>query len=131
MSMARTLRYLGGFCVIALILWLPIEDTQVWLSAALALMICLWIGLSLFASRFRFAHGLALVALGALLGAAAPLLAISLMAFKSGLHGHGFADFTARQVWAMWSAIPFSFLIGGLLAVPLHLFVARWGKSLP
>lgn len=129
--MARALRYLGGTCVIALILWLPIEDTQVWLSAAIAFMICVWIGLRLFAYRFRFVHWLPLVGLGALLGAAIPLLAISLMAFKSGLHGHGFADFTARQVWAMWGAIPVSLSAGSLLAIPLHLFVARWGKSLP
>ncbi len=127
MNLARVRRYLGGFCVIALILWLPVEDTQVWLSAALALITCLWLGLRVLSSKRRFANWL-LVAGGALLGAAAPLLAISLMAFKSGLHGHGFPDFTARQVWAMWSAIPFSLLAGSLLAIPLHLFVARWGS---
>ncbi len=126
-ALAPWLRRLGTIWIIALVLWLPIEDTQVWLSAAIALIACLWFGLRVLSSKRSSANWL-LVAGGALLGAAAPLLAISLMAFKSGLHGHGFPDFTARQVWAMWSAIPFSLLAGSLLAIPLHLFVARWGS---
>ncbi len=93
----------------------------------LALGACVWIGLHVFS--VQPAYWLPALAIGAALGAAVPLLAIALMAFKSGLHGHGFADFTARQVWAVWNAIPFSLPAGGLMAVSLHLFVARLGKA--
>ena len=40
--MKRWLRRLGAMWVVALIIWLPIEDTQVWLSILLALGACAW-----------------------------------------------------------------------------------------
>jgi len=123
----KQLRGLGALWIFAFILWLPFEDTEIWMSAILALGACIWIALRL--SSKQLVNWLTALTFGAALGGAVPLLAITLMAFKSGLHGHGFADFTARQVWGMWSALPFSLLAGGLMAVSLHLFVARRGKA--
>ncbi len=108
-------------------LWLPFEDTEIWMSAVLALGACVWIALRI--SSKQRANWWTAVAFGVALGAAVPLLAITLMAFKSGLHGHGFPDFTVRQMTVIWNVFPFSFLAGGLLAISLHLFFARRGKA--
>ena len=121
-------RRLGIIWVVALIIWLPIEDTQVWLSLVLALAACIWLGMRLLTTRAKFRIWQA-NAYGAVLGAGVPLIAISLMAFKSGLHGHGFPDFTARQVWSMWSAVPYGLALGGLLGFASRLFFVHGGKT--
>ncbi len=51
-----------------------------------------------------------------------PLFAITLMAVKSGLHGHGFADFTARQVLGVLNLIPITFLVGIILGLLTDLY---------
>jgi len=111
MTAKKYLRSLGALWMLAFLFWLPFEDTQLWMSAALAAGGCVWIGLRA-AGKFPRTVWRA-VGFGALLGAAVPVLTIALMAFKSGLHAHGFADFTARQVWWVLTAFPFSILIGG------------------
>ena len=119
----KYLRSLGAAWMLAFLLWLPFEDTQLWMSAALAADACVWIGMR---SAAKFPRtGWRAAALGALLGAAVPLLTFALMAFKSGLHSHGFADFTARQVWWLVTAFPFSILVGGLAGA---LIKTIWSK---
>ncbi|MEX1247203.1 MAG: hypothetical protein WEA61_01870 [Anaerolineales bacterium] len=116
------MRALGALWVLALLVWLPFEDTQICMPIALAVAGCLWLAARtrLVASAWRQT-----LALGAIFGAACPLLAIGLMALKSGLHGHGFADFTARQVWMIVELLPLSLLLGVLLAIALG-----WPKSI-
>ena len=118
-------RRLGVAWIIAFLLWLPFEDTQIWLSALLAFGACVWLGLRVLTSRYKFNTFWQAAGSGALLGAGIPLIAIALMAFKSGLHGHGFADFTTRQVWSVLSATPYGFVLGSLVGLTLHLFLVR------
>ena len=80
----------------------------------------MWLGASWLALRSVTPNLLRSLAVGALLGAAAPLLAIALMALKSGLHAHGFADFTTRQLWEVLSLIPLAAIVGAIMA---------WGVS--
>ncbi|MCW5876791.1 MAG: hypothetical protein KIS85_07905 [Anaerolineales bacterium] len=114
------MRAWGALWVIALLLWLPVEDTHIWFAVALGGLGALWGAL-----RWRPAISAsrpARLAWGAGLGAAAPLLALGLMAFKSGVHGHGFPDFTPRQTVQLLQAIPWSAAAGlliGLLRIPL------------
>lgn len=97
------------------LLWLPFEDTEIWFAALLALDLCIWLGLRGWPVWIKLESSpLALAASSAWL-AAIPTLAIALMAFKSGLHGHGFADFTANQVGTIILAIPICFFFGGVL----------------
>lgn len=124
----QAMRAIGAGWIFFFLVWLPFEDTQLWMSVILALDACIWIGLRVWPVWRRVNNWLFGLATGAIFGAAIPLLTITLMAFKSGLHGHGFADFTTSQVLTMVQAIPFCLLAGVLLAIPLHLFVAR-GKA--
>lgn len=109
------MRIAGAIWMFTFLLWLPFEDTQIGMAAALALAGVVWLAFRLrpwiAATWWHAALG------GGLLGAAIPLFAISLMAFKSGLHGHGFADFSAGQVWMVLAALPISIVLGLLISV--------------
>ena len=106
----------GALWMLAFLVWLPFEDTKTSLALVLAAGACLWLGLR----RLMHPHPTkwlrGLVA-GALLGAATPLLAIVLMALKSGLHAHGFADFTLRQLWEVTSLVPIGAVAGSLAGI--------------
>lgn len=97
--------------MLAFIAWLPFEDTEPWTALLLASTGSLWLGLRWLFLRWSFGPWRSL-ATGALLGAGTPLIAITLMAIKSGLHAHGFADFTARQVWEVLNLIPIGAILG-------------------
>lgn len=108
------MRIAGALWMLAFLLWLPFEDTQVGITAVLAATGAGWLAfrlqpwhsVSLWQAAFR----------GGILGAVFPFMAITLMAFKSGLHGHGFPDFTASQAWLALVALPWSVAIGFFLA---------------
>lgn len=117
----------GAAWVAAFLLWLPFEDTQLWMSMTLAAVGCFWLCARILRSWKTPLVLWKTLGLGALLGAVTPLLAVTLMAFKSGLHAHGFADFTARQVWQTLAAIPYAILIG--MVVSLVLYEARPRKA--
>lgn len=104
----------GALWLVAFLLWLPLEDTHIWLSLTLAAAGSTWLGLRLLP---RSQSGGQAAVLGGLLGAATPLLAITLMAIKGGLHGHGFADFSARQVWAVVALLPIASVFGSLAGI--------------
>jgi hypothetical protein len=121
------MRIAGALWILAFLLWLPFEDTQIEMIAVLAATGAGWL-----AFRLRPWHSVAwwqAAFWGGLLGAVPPLLAISLMAFKSGLHGHGFPDFTASQVWLALAALPWSIAIGLLLAFGANVFALGGGQS--
>jgi hypothetical protein len=112
------------FLTFLFFIWLPIEDTHIWPSAALAFGAVALLALRVF-PRIRASSWPVALAMGGLLGAALPLLTIFLMAFKSGLHAHGFADFTLRQLSAVLYSLPFTILIGSLIAALAKLTISR------
>jgi hypothetical protein len=115
----------ASFILILLFLvWLPIEDTHIWASAALAIGAGALLAFH-FAPRFRSTSWFGALFMGAMLGGSLPLLTIFLMAFKSGLHAHGFADFTLRQLSAVLYSIPVTILIGLLIAALTKLTISR------
>jgi hypothetical protein len=108
--------------MLAFIIWLPFEDTQIWSALALGAGAAVWFGANWFAaphhrplSRTIGRGGLTNAIIGAVCGAMAPLLAIALMAVKSGLHAHGFSDFSARQVLIAAALVPVSSVAGALI----------------
>jgi len=105
--------------MLAFLLWLPFEDTQIWVTAVLAVAGVGWLVFRRHPWDVTSGWGSALE--GGLLGAAAPLFTIFLMAFKSGVHGHGFSDFSARQVWGLWSALPISLSLGLILGLGIKI----------
>jgi hypothetical protein len=108
--------------------WLPFEDTQLWPSAALSLGLVGWIAFQLLPYRSANSWTKTLL-IGAGLGAALSFFTIFFMAFKSGLHAHGFADFTIRQLSAVLYSIPFTVVVGLLIAAATKLTISRGVKA--
>lgn len=112
MKLKARLRLVFGLILAAILAWLPFEDTQpAWsllLAAALnAVLAVYWL------SQMSLAP-LWMPGLGALLGAAVPLMAIILMLVKTGLHGHSAPDFTWQDLSSVLQSAP-GWLLGGLL----------------
>lgn len=108
---------------IALLLWLPLEETHlVWIlmfACLISLLVAVRVLLHVHPSFIRAIWLPPLTGLGA--GLLITPLALLLMAFKSGLHGHGFPDFTPGQVSGLLRATPLwvlaGLLVGGGLAL--------------
>lgn len=106
-------RWSGVLWVALFLFWLPFEDTSVASSQWLALFGALWFFVRWLAGRRGVSVRIWIVR-GAALGAAIPLLVIALVAFKSGLHAHGFSDVSVLQLqhvvlgWGWW-------IVGGSL----------------
>lgn len=121
------MRAWGALWMLAFLVWLPFEDTQIWTTVILASAACLWlagsrVGLGRVAAATTRGAPAAqpwwrAAALGAAFGAAIPLIALILMAFKSGAHGHGFADFTSRQLWQLVELLPLTLALGCILGL--------------
>ncbi len=117
------LRLSGLALGIILFIWLPFEDiTERWVIL-FSLALCTWAAARLsFLYQARARYFLPLQVLtGALAGLAISPLALLLMAFKSGIHGHGVPDFTPQQVVDVlrrtpyWGSAGFLFGLGGAL----------------
>lgn len=103
---------------IAILIWLPFEDSDIKILLAFALAICLWGGLRLlnagmlgkprtlgYSAVIGFATGLAVVP-----------AALILMAVKTGLHAHRIPEYTPEQVQHILVLTPI-LSIGGFLLV--------------
>ena len=114
-----------GACIL---LWLPFEDTHTtwalgfgvaiaaWCAAFV--MTKLWARLTAQHPQFRPLALLARFSLvGLLAGLAVSPLALFLMVFKTGLHGHGFPDFTFDQLLSVLRRTPVFGLSGLLLSL--------------
>ncbi len=104
---------------IAVILWLPIEDVNVRYVLILSIAIDTWwatrfiVKLSPDQPRFTVHH----IIVGMLAGFAVSPLALFLMVFKSGLHGHGSPDFDLRQMREVMTRAPIWVVAGTLLGL--------------
>lgn len=123
------LRYWGIGAGIFILFWLPIEDASEQSSIIIAITISI-----LLATRYLinfpvdtpkqiFFHAL----IGSLAGAGAILMAIFLLAFKSGLHNHDFPDYSSEQFINIARFSPFLIASGFLLS----LSGALWRHSHP
>jgi hypothetical protein len=108
---------------IALILWLPIEDVNLSQVLFFANAVCAW-----WAARFLLniapQHPAFLwrhVLIGLVAGLAVSPVAVFLMAFKSGLHGHGIPDFSSAQVLGVLARSPVWIVAGLLLGLGVAL----------
>lgn len=117
------LRISGLIVGIALILWLPIEDANLNRVLFFASAVCTWgaarfmLNISSQDRKFLWRHILA----GAVAGLAVSPVAIFLMAFKSGLHGHGVPDFSIGQILRVLVRFPVWVIAGTLLGLGVAL----------
>lgn len=126
MSRLTGLRIMAILLGIAILLWTPFEDTgTVWVRL-FGVLICtlaaVTAGVMIPAGMRQ--HWAAWPLIGLVAGLLVTPAAILLMAFKSGMHGHGNPEFTPAQVsavlssWSIWA-------LAGLLA---GLAAATWQK---
>jgi hypothetical protein len=139
--MSLLLRFTALIIAVAIILWLPIEDVGVHYVLVFAILISAWLAARFFpvstfpiawsnregrnreaGRRFIIKH----IIIGTLSGVAVSPLALLLMAFKSGLHGHGQPDFTLSQMAAVLARTPVWALAGFLTA--LGIAIARLAR---
>ena len=142
--MTLWLRFTALFIAVAIILWLPIEDVGVHYVLVFAILISAWWAARFLifpvapsqallgrnregrnreaGRRFIISH----IIIGTLSGVAVSPLALLLMAFKSGLHGHGQPDFTLSQMAAVLARTPVWALAGFLIA--LGIAIARLAR---
>ncbi|MQC26272.1 MAG: hypothetical protein DWG76_02330 [Chloroflexi bacterium] len=100
----------GLFWLLLVMIWLPFEDLDARLALSLSGLLGAW-SLARQASLRPFSQGFSLLA-GAFYGALAPILAIFLILFKTGLHGHGFLEFSPVQLAAALSWWPWTVSLG-------------------
>jgi hypothetical protein len=111
---------------VAVLIWIPIEDTTIWWVTLFSVLICTLAGgyaAVVFESRggkswFVFPF------VGTIAGVLVTPLALFLMAFKTGIHGHGAPDFTPSQVEAVLQRFPVWVAIGFLVGA----FASLWQK---
>ena len=118
------LRYLAIGVGVFILIWLPFEDTSEQSAIIIALIISVllatqWlINLPVEHSKQLLIHSI----VGCLAGAATIFITILLIAFKSGLHNHGFAEYSKDQIINIFWLSPY-FVISGFL---LGLSSAIW-----
>jgi hypothetical protein len=111
----RSLQVRFGFLAlwVAVLLWLPIEDTGSLNPRILATLACLLVAVRTYLRTRR--RGLLVTAgLGLAAGLLVNPITAGLMVFKSGLHGHGTPDFSVAVLADVLSRTPV-FGLGGLL----------------
>lgn len=110
-----------------LLLWLPVEDTNEIQVLVASAAVSAWLALRYLVRLPGSAKSLGKhILVGMLAGFAVTPLALFLMAFKTGLHGHESPDFTAEQIYFVISRTPvwgFAGLLLGLGSGMLHLAV--------
>lgn len=119
------MRAVGGAWLVLLLVWLPFEDTSILFPLLLAVDLCIWLALRLWPFWSTLGDVLiASLAAGAWL-AAAPVLALGLMIFKGGLHGHSFPDFALSQFGYVLLAVPVCAGLGALLGAVTYFIRQR------
>ena len=108
---------LGGVILgIVILIWLPIEESNKIFVLILSGLVCAWAGIWLlqgtYKTKLRTIITYILVGGGA--GLMMGLVAILLMAIKTGIHGHGTPDYTPEQIIEILLRTPF-FVLGGVL----------------
>jgi hypothetical protein len=108
---------ISGFALgVATLVWLTVEDRDELAVLVISGLICTWGGIWLlaridFPDRYFFWKH---VVIGGGMGLLLVILALILMAVKTGVHGHGTPDYSVEQMRAVVSLSPF-FLVGGSL----------------
>ncbi|KAA3648301.1 MAG: hypothetical protein DWQ07_04730 [Chloroflexi bacterium] len=106
------LRLCGLLIGFLFLVWLPFEDVDVVYTISLAIAVGAWLLLRLIYQKQYHLWQFALS--GSVFGLLVSPLALTLMAFKSSLHAHGFSDFALPQIRTVLAATPW-FILGGLL----------------
>jgi hypothetical protein len=131
---AARLRVTALFLGACILLWLPFEDTRITWPLGFGIAITAWCAVFLvnrylasITAKHPQVRPLALLArfslVGLLAGLAVSPLTLFLMVFKTGLHGHGFPDFTFDQLLSVLRRTPVFGLSGLLLSLGIGIIL--------
>ena len=113
------MRISGLLLGIIVLVWVPIEEQSELGVLVISAAICTWAAIWILAKPI--VSNKQLILRHSVVGAGAGLviapLAILLMAFKSGIHGHEAPDFTVAQMQFVLSRTPFLVLSGALVGL--------------
>lgn len=125
-NLRRRLRILALVVGGGLLFWLPVEDLSENWAILFAILISTLAVLALLTRLHPIGGRPWLVAslAGALAGLAVTPLALFLMAFKSGLHGHHLPDFTPAQVTSVLQRTPIWIAAGLLIGLGVGLWLS-------
>lgn len=112
--------------------WLSFEESSTFGVLLISAGICTWALLNFSSRQFEQCRltNIRSALIGLISGLVISPLAIFLMAFKSGLHGHGTPDFTTTQIEQVLSLFPL-FGLGGILSGLICRIWLRASKSNP
>lgn len=118
------MRVLALVLGVSLILWLPLEDVSERGVVLFASLICSWWAVRLLFGVYPGVKWFVLRHLfsGVSAGLAVSPVALLLIAFKTGLHGHGTSDFTPEQVQYVLLRAPIWAASGLLISLGLALW---------
>jgi hypothetical protein len=110
------LRIAGLILGILLLVWIPIEDTGESLVVGLAIIFCAWFAIRhlLLSVKDRLPLWMHYLLTGLIAGLSITPVALLLIAFKSGIHGHEVPDFTPTQMARVVEMTPI-FTAAGIL----------------
>ncbi|MCJ7534654.1 MAG: hypothetical protein MUO57_03880 [Anaerolineales bacterium] len=110
------LRFTGLVLGMGILVWLPVEETSELGALVISGLICTWGGVWLLLKPAPDDKHLIMryVLVGGGAGLLLAPLAMLLLAFKSGIHGHGTPDYTVSQLRDVLCRIPY-FVLGGSL----------------
>jgi uncharacterized membrane protein YedE/YeeE len=110
------LRYWGIFLGIALLFWLPIEDTTETWALLFAIAISTWLAIAFFLSKRVKLRSLLVeyILSGTLAGILVTPIALLLMAIKTGFHAHEAPEYTSQQLVSTVWKTPL-WIVGGFL----------------
>lgn len=116
LGVLQILRLTALLLGVVILLWISFEDRSESVVLLLAGAICAWWAVRLLVGRPSGRNIVLIrhIIVWILAGLAIAPLAILLMAFKSGIHGHGTPDFTIQQIQSVLLRTPF-LAVGGLL----------------
>lgn len=122
--MSRSRQRLLGVAWLGLVLlWLPIEDTNIAAPLALGVLGAAWLYVRFVVSEQNASKKWKTWAQGTLIGGTAIPLAALLMIFKSGVHDHGFPDFPLSDFVDLLSLLPIGLALGFVASL---LTLRRW-----
>lgn len=92
------LRWMGLLVGGIALIWLPIEDQNIWITNWISAILLSWLATYLvLQQRSSVSFRLKLV-IGAIAGLLVTPVSFLLIIFKSGLHAHGFTEFSIHQL---------------------------------
>lgn len=112
--MNRILRYAAIFLALLFFIGLPREDVSMGPVTVYAALWAIWLALRVFINQAPSIPIWQRLLYGVLIAGAVPLFAVCLLLFKSGLHAHGFPEYSAQQLitllwqtpwWALGGAV--------------------------